>query len=480
MGRYYYNAVEQELNQVLLYNQELSQQVMDEQHDIGPHADQCILESEQLLRKLGYGKELSLIQSQPKPNRDSGFLLDVSDWSDLVCEAQLIHPDNVELEDILTQEEFQSAYRDLQNIEHQFNNATRLNRRDVAFLSIATAIQTVRSVLFGQLSNHLSSIGNRITDKEGDDLVKESKDEYKKQHENKWDSKKDSKGSRPRQEEGKTWKEIVFSGVPYDVIAGSKEVGLGLSGQNHRLKTLGHDPVLGWLFGTINILTDTITPAHPFSSYRVKKVKTTKTTKTIVPPNLPYPIVFGEAIDLALSGKHLLPASVFRQGLHYQSDFYTQKGLPIPLLEVFAESLAGKLYQEGYDSLQVLQKSNHALSGITAELVNMLIGLIHGLFYQPTADAKINKELRFKERNLYEVRTRKILLISNSIATTSNVAISALTKNPNYIDLGGLFVTLSHLFCDIRFITRIKQEFIQEILDKEFQEELLELDRLTM
>lgn len=477
MGRYHYNALEQELNQVLLYNQELSKQVMGEQQDIGARANQCILESEQLLQELGYGKELSLVQSQPKPNRDSELLLDVTDWSDLVLEAKLTHPDKVELEDILTQEEFQSAYRDLRNIEYQFSNATRLDRGDVAFLVIATAIQTVRSALFGQLSDHLSSIGNRITDKEGDALVKESKEKYKQRHEDKWDSKKDAKGSRPRQEEGKTWKEIVFSGVPYDVIAGSKDVGLGLSGQNHRLKTLGHDPVLGWLFGTINILTDTITPAHPFSSYRVKKVKT---TKTIVPPNLPYPIVFGEAIDLATSGKHLLPASVFRQGLHYKSDFYTKKGLPIPLLEVFAESLAGKLYQDGYDSLQVLQKSNHALSAITAELFNMLIGLIHGLFYQPTVDAKISEELRLKERNLYEVRTRKILLISNSIATTSNVAIAALTENPNYVDLGGLFVTLSHLFRDIRFITRIKQEFIQEILDKEFQEELLELDRLAM
>ena len=477
MGRYYYNAVEQELNQVLLYNQELSRQVMSEQQGIGTHADQCIFESEQLLREIGYGEELTLIHSQLKPNSDSGLLLDVADWSDLVHEAQLTHPDKVELEDILTQEEFQSAYRDLQNIEYQFSNATRLNRRDVAFLAIATAIQTVRSALFGQLSNHLSSIGNRITDKEGDALVKESKEKYKQQHEDKWDSKKDSKGSRSRKEEGKTWKEIVFSGVPYDVITGSKDVGLGLSGQNHRLKTLGHDPVLGWLFGTINILTDTITPAHPFSSYRVKKVKT---TKTIVPPNLPYPIVFGEAIDLATSGKHLLPASVFRQGLHYKSDFYTKKGLPIPLLEVFAESLAGKLYQEGYDSLQVLQKSNHALSAIAAELFNMLIGLIHGLFYQPTVDAKKSEELRLKERNLYEVRTRKILLISNSIATTSNVAIAALTQNPNYVDLGGLFVTLSRLFRDIRFITRIKQEFIQDILDKEFQEELLELDHLAM
>ena len=479
MGKYKYTEREQQLNQVLVYNQKLSAQTMDEQCAVRTRLDNCISTSEQLLAERGYGRALAAIQKKPavRTNVDKVSITDLPDWSDLVSEAICANQSEVELEDILTQAEFQRAYQDLANIERQFAEETHLDKKDISFLIIATAIQTVRSVLFGQLSNHLSQVNSRLTDKEGDALVQDSKEKYKQQHEDQWESKKESQGRRLREAEGKTWKEIIFDGVPYDVIAGSKDLGLGLSGQNHRLKTLGHDPVLGWFFGTINILTDTITPAHPFISYAVKKINK---KKTIVPPAIPYPLVIKDAVALASTGEHLLPASVFRQALHYKSDFYTKKGLPIPLLEVFSESIASKLYQDGYDSLQVLRKSNAALSAITAELFNMLIGLIHGLFFNPSIAVKSSEKLRAKERSLYEVRTRKILLISNSIATSSNVTVAALTHNPNYLDLGELFVTLSHLFTDIRFITRIKQEFIQENLDRELQEQLDELDSMMI
>jgi len=380
------NEWEQQLNQVLLYNKKLSAQAMDEQRTVRTQLDNCISTSEQLLLELGYGQELAAIQEKPvaRTSVDKVPITDLSDWSDLVIESTCANQSEVELEDILTHAEFQTAYQDLANIERQFAEATSLNKKDISFLIIATAIQTVRSALFGQLSNHLSQINNRLIDKEGDALVKDSKEQYKQKHDDQWEIKKESQGRRLREAEGKTWKEIIFDGVPYDVIAGSKDLGLGLSGQNHRLKTLGHDPVLGWFFGTINILTDTITPAHPFISYTVKKINK---KKTIVPPAIPYPLVIKDAIDLASMGEHLLPASIFRQALHYKSDFYTKKGLPIPLLEVFSESLAGKLYQDGYDSLQVLRKSNAALSAVTAELFNMLIGLIHSLFFNPSMES---------------------------------------------------------------------------------------------
>ena len=58
--------------------------------------------------------------------------------------------------------------------------------------------------------------------------------------------------------------------------------------------------------------------------------------------------------------------------------------------------------------------------------IDLIIGLVHGLFNKE----KINKDL-------YEVRTRKILLISNSIASTSNIIQTMITKNPKNLDIGG-------------------------------------------
>ena len=121
-----------------------------------------------------------------------------------------------------------------------------------------------------------------------------------------WPAKKKQQGRRLRELEGKTWKEIVFSGVPYDAITGSKDVlKVGLSGTTHRYRTLGHDPILGWIFGTLNILTDTLT-LNNFVSYRVEKGRITN--KTLLLPQL-----LSETLNQIQSDKYKLPAAVFRQ-----------------------------------------------------------------------------------------------------------------------------------------------------------------------
>ena len=56
--------------------------------------------------------------------------------------------------------------------------------------------------------------------------------------------------------------------------------------------------------------------------------------------------------------------------------------------------------------------------------------------------------------------------------------ITVITNNPKNLDLGGLLVTLSHLFMDLRFIYRIKDEFIRQELNKDLVKELERLDSI--
>lgn len=44
----------------------------------------------------------------------------------------------------------------------------------------------------------------------------------------------------------------------YDAIQGCADVEAGLGAVNHRVKTLGHDPIAGWIFGPVNILSDSL------------------------------------------------------------------------------------------------------------------------------------------------------------------------------------------------------------------------------
>ena len=56
--------------------------------------------------------------------------------------------------------------------------------------------------------------------------------------------------------------------------------------------------------------------------------------------------------------------------------------------------------------------------------------------------------------------------------------ITVITNNPKNLDLGGLLVTLSHLFMDLRFISRIKEEFIRQELNEDLVKELERLDSI--
>ena len=101
--------------------------------------------------------------------------------------------------------------------------------------------------------------------------------------------------------------------------------------------------------------------------------------------------------------------------------------------------------------------------------MDMLIGLVHGLYYNPQKDGT---------RDLYEVRTRKILLIANTIGTSSNLIFSYCTQNAKSLDIGGLLVTLSHLFLDTRFLLNVKKEFVESRIYEKIEKEIKELDKI--
>lgn len=74
---------------------------------------------------------------------------------------------------------------------------------------------------------------------------------------------------------------------------------------------------------------------------------------------------------------------------------------------------------------------------------------------------------------------------SNLIAVGVAAGIGAAGENPEmvkrslkYLDVGGLLVTIAHLFTDIRFILKVKEEFINSKLDAQLLEELGNLDKL--
>jgi hypothetical protein len=466
MGRYKYSESEEETLKVLKMQQvELEHLDNDIQEDLSngqndaKEIDDLRKRAEVLLQRRGITppkrKANPPIDTTIKVNKE-----DIPDWQDLADRAQHQYPEEVGFEDLLSQQEFQFCIDDVERINKAFSQKTGIvNKKDLSFLAVATALQTARWLIIQELFGDLGQTidGDSRLD-HNDSSIKESVKESNKSFQKRFES----HGHRESQKHYKSWEQIIFSSAPYDTAVGSANFGENLEGGYHRYKTLGHDPILGWIFGTANFITDTCTLSN-FNSYRIARD---------IRPHFAEPTnlgtIFYEVFDSTMEDWLRLPAGIFAQFVHLKSDVFTKLGLPVPILETFSESIAGNLYKSQYDSLCLLRDvaivGNQAAWSI---LINMIVSLVHGLFYNPQKDG---------ERQLYEVRTRKILCISNALASAGNIAYAVGVEDWKKLDAGGVLVSLYRLFTDVRFISRIKKNFIEKEMDKVLEDELKSLE----
>lgn len=300
----------------------------------------------------------------------------------------------------------------LDDLDEQFQRATGLTGVDVAFLFLAIGLQIARQYL---LPNDVF----RMTAQQGDDMMEQM-----------------MSLAPPK------WQDVLLQSVPYDaVMTGPHISSTGLSGTTHRYRTLGHDPLLGWIFGTANIMTNSLTKTD-LVTYQVNM-----TTHQIVRH---YPLgvagMLQRAVTYAQDDPKLLAAAVARQAIHFGSDYFTKQGLPVPGIAMVNNDLAKTMLTQWHIDVYSITRG-----AMLSSFINTLISMMHGLFYEGVGEM---------DRKLYEVRTRKIISYSNAVATSSNVAVVTVTKDMTKLDVGGAAVTIYRLITDTKFIRAVKQEFI--------------------
>jgi len=256
---------------------------------------------------------------------------------------------------------------------------------------------------------------------------------------------------------------VVTHTVPYDATTRSErfqsiypEFSTGLSGTTHRYRALGHDPIAGLIVGTANIVTNTVTVnnfSELFPSYHV--VNHQINAKTSLPKIIKWT---GEKLS---DNPKIVGAAFIRQIIHCGTDVFTKQGLPIPLINVISPETSQFLIGKQIDTYSV------ARSAMLAVLINKFVEMLHRLFFNQNQD----------DKRLYEVRTRKILMYSNTLASVLNLGYVGLTKNVKKIDIGGLLVTLWRILNDKKIIDEIQREFINKTLSNELQKEQDEVNQ---
>ena len=312
----------------------------------------------------------------------------------------------------------------------------------MAFLTVATSIQTARWAMIPKLLSKAGKSGKVIAALSPSAMAMleaRPKDEK--------DLAVIDEANREFQEETDWQVEEIHEGrLTWDQILDARD--------KAPMKAFNND-ALNWLFGLVNTITGT---------------KTDSNFNTVDEAGQPVktPAVLAEAFRSIQEDPRRLSAAVY--ALYAQEKL--AHGETIDMLKPFTETFGPQMESELYRS-QVQQLAS--INGITLVgqqaaiplVINMAVGLLHGFMYNPDIDGP---------REFFEARTRKILLLSNLMASSSNVALTAGTEAWMKLDVGGLLVTATRAMQDVSYLTALEDEFMRRHLDKALEQELQDID----
>ncbi len=272
--------------------------------------------------------------------------------------------------------------------------------------------------------------------------------------------------------------EIISNPVPFDVILKNhdktwyKENGEeipGFSGANHRFTALGHDPILGLIVGTANIMTGTVT-RYDLQSWHVNTILHERAKRngkvsiealdTICQP-ASTPIIFSSVYErIHKEGKEgwlTLGTALAKEIVHLMTDLPSTMSLPIPIISSISPKLAHKLSLYGFNTGTYLE------GNVAMKIINFTVAFLHRLCMEEGVDEKI-----------YSARTAKIVAYADMIATGGDLA---LTLYQSYLgqlsamrkfDLGGYIVTLEKMVLSTRLINKMESDYMINELDNRF------------
>ena len=315
----------------------------------------------------------------------------------------------------------------LDDLDREFSEKTSLTKKDFGFLFIAIGLQLARQYILTKFPEPVD-----------DQTAANDTWGHTEEHSN-----------RVHRLYNPSLEEIITNPVPFDANVGSGGALSGGGSMGHRVTAIGHDPVMGLIVGTANIATSTLT-TWDLNSYHIR---TNTGNRDYFYSNASTIMVLQKTIQKAVAGgiegKKIVAVSLAKEIIHLNSDINTKHSLPVPFVSLHDPRLASYLGNAcGLNMRNILNVGKQAMY---AEFINYMISLIHMVFYNAETDGEID---------FYKVRSKKIILYSNAVASVSNALYVAFTKDFKSLDVGGIAVAIYHMITDVSFIRQVKRDFI--------------------
>lgn len=439
MSKYKYSASEQQINDVLKHQDEELKKLQASMSS-SSEIDRQIRESEDMLRMMGY-TEMPAVQKSTKPCK----VMVVPSWESLCAEAEATVGSGHALESIFTQNELKQNTLEIRRLNAEYNQLHHLDKYDIAISAVAGLLGAVVDIL-------LVGIPQKTPEGlKGGPLANYVRDWFDKKF--------------PEEEMEKLANSKV-SKVPYDAQDNRNTTIRveGLSAYYHRLLSLGHDPLLGLIFGVADILTGRMTTID-------------KTGKIV-----------SQVMENYADRKETdVFAAIAKQIIHFKSDITTSMGLPAPLMSLFdflqfgktgeydqtiAEIVQG-MYYEGYDFIHFCTLS---IPVMIVEVVTRI-----GYAFKCIKEGhSIKDSIPFSLNRDKHPKLANMLFIGHSAATAVNAGKVYFTQNPMAINYPQWIAFAKYSYKQLKWVLLEKPEardaYVRGILNEQLAEIFEDVD----
>ncbi|HFI0035220.1 TPA: hypothetical protein ACGOTT_000107 [Streptococcus suis] len=434
-SRYKYSHGEKEVLKVLKYQQQELVGLEKQRQEDTKRLDQRISTSEELLISLGYQLPNKVTTVETKtahyiPKKEISLL----SWEQLVEKANQQVQDEIIFEDILTADEINENREVLKALTAEYKAIYSLDTFDI--------LLGVGSGILASLVDILL-IGMPTKSADAGPLANYVRDRFK--------------AVFPPGE----MENLEFAKVPFDAQdnRNTKRIVNGLSPQYHRLYSLGHDPLLGFIIGVLDIMNGQMTTIDKFGKIVVQDMPNYLDRKE-------------ENIFFAIA--KLL--------VHFKSDITTSMGLPAPLMGLFnllqfgeigkeeetiAQIVQG-MYQDGYDFI------HFATMSIPVMLIEVLVRLGYAC-RRLSQGASLLDAVAFSTNRKKYPKLGTILFTAHSVSIAVNLGKIIITENPLTINYPQWLAFFKYSYQEVHY-----QLFIEPEQKRRFFEEhdCLQYDRL--
>lgn len=397
--------------------------------------DACIRDSVVLLDELGYAGQLK----QGKENRQEKTqkIMVVPTWEQLCQDAISTVGSSCEIESIFTEEELKYNEVYIRYLNQEYNALHKLDALDYGICALAGIIAGAVDILL---------VGIPQAGKEGveagplsDFIRKKFNEKFPPEEMEKLANSKKSKVSYDAQDNRNTSQNVE-----------------GLSSYYHRLLSLGHDPLLGFVVGVFDIMTGrmtTIDKAGKIVSQKMACYADRKETDIF--------------------------KAIAKQFTHLKSDITTSMGLPAPMMAVFnllqfgsigeeeqtiAEIVQG-MYYEGYDFIHFCSMT------IPTMIVEVIVRLLYAAKRIKEGNS-IKNSIPFSLKREKNVKLSTMLFVGHSAATAINAGKVYFTKNPMAINYPQWMAFAKYSYKQLKWCLAEKPELREKYVKGKLSEEL--------